>query len=652
MQPRLSEAITAFQAGQLDRARELAGRELGDNPSSPELHHLLGLIECRSGEPELGIKWLRRAADAEPDNLAFRVMLVRALVDAGKADQALDTAAPQSGSSPAELALWHARAEAADAADKPEIAAEAWEALCSARPNDWRAWANLGDALARLERWPEAAAALRYAWNLNRSERSLQQKLASALAWAGRYDESAEQLRQLLDAGTEDVGIRLTLARLYADLGRNEDAVEQLNKAAHFAVGESGSAIGDVDLIRIALPHRDSSAPISKQEAQSVRELALLLERTSRMDALRNLLLDAEELGIPRDRLGYPAAAVALRDGNGPEAKRLLEIESSASDAVRWHWLMAKIQDALGDCEGAFAAADAMNRSVQDFEGWLRRGADYRRRLRGYEKSITEDWAARLRPLERSQRRSPAFLVGFPRSGTTLLDTFLMGHPDTQVLEEFHMLGAAETVLGNVADLPNRSAAELQQARSAYFTELDRHVEPGVPGLIVDKLPLNMLGLPVIYSLFPEARLIFAQRHPCDAVLSGFMQSFTLNDAMACFLTIEGAADLYDVAMGVFSRARDVLPIAAQSLVYEELVAEPEAALRPLIDFLGLDWRPELLDHRSTAQSRGAIITPSYDQVIQPLSKAPSGRWRRYEKQLAPVLPVLLPWAERLGYPD
>ena len=214
------------------------------------------------------------------------------------------------------------------------------------------------------------------------------------------------------------------------------------------------------------------------------------------------------------------------------------------------------------------------------------------------------------------------------------------------------MLGAAETVLGQVADLPNRSAAEFENAREAYFSELDRHADPNFDGLIVDKLPLNMLGLPVIHSLFPDARVIFAQRHPCDAALSGFLQSFTLNDAMACFLTIEDAADLYDVSMGVFSRARDLLAIATHTLVYENLVSEPEAALRPLLDFLGLEWRPELLDHRATAKSRGAIITPSYDQVTQPLSRTPSGRWRRYEKQLAPVLPVLLPWAERLGYTD
>ena len=85
--------------------------------------------------------------------------------------------------------------------------------MCSTRSGDWRAWANLGDALARLEKWPEAASALRYARNLNPGERSLQQKFATALAWSGEYEESAGELRQLLDAGPEDVSIRLTLAR-------------------------------------------------------------------------------------------------------------------------------------------------------------------------------------------------------------------------------------------------------------------------------------------------------------------------------------------------------------------------------------------------------------------------------------------------------
>jgi hypothetical protein len=135
-------------------------------------------------------------------------------------------------------------------------------------------------------------------------------------------------------------------------------------------------------------------------------------------------------------------------------------------------------------------------------------------------------------------------------------------------------------------------------------------------------------------------------------VLSCFMQGFALNDSMACFLDLTMAAEYYDAAMRLWTRSREVLPLRVHTLVYEELIADPEAALRPLIGFLGLEWRGELLDHRATAHARSGIGTPSYNQVTQPLTRAPSGRWNRYEKQLEPVLPILLPWAERLGYRD
>ena len=651
--PDFAEAQSAFKRGDLDRARAIAEARLARDPNLPLLQHMLGLIHCRQGSMEAGIDWLEQAAKGEPDNVAYRVMLARALIDHNRAAEALELAVPPAGTSPPDLALWHARAEAAQSLSDHANAAQAWQILCAARPDDWRSWANYGDALAGLERWPDAANALRRAWTLNPNERPLQQSFASALASAGFYEEAADQLKALLDAGPDDAGIRLTLARLLADLGRQEDSMAQLDQAAQAAVGGSASGQSDARLIRIALGDRgDASEPPSTAELRALRELALLLERTNRMEALHNLLNEAEEAGIKRDELGYAAAAVALRDGDASEAKRLLSLEDSTTDPVRWHRLMAKILDSLSDPAGAFAAAETMNRSVSDFGGWARRGADYRRRIHSLADTVTPEWTAKLRPLDPGPRRPPTFLVGFPRSGTTLLDTFLMGHPDTEVIEERHMLGAAETVIGNVAQLPLRSPGQLEQARNAYFAELDRHVDRTFPGLIVDKLPLNMLGLPAIYSLFPDARIIFAQRHPCDAVLSGFMQSFTLNDAMACFLTIDDSADFYDAAMTLFTRGRDALPLASHTLVYEELVADPGRALQPLIAFLGLEWRPELLDYRATATARGAIITPSYDQVVQPLNKAPSGRWRRYETQIEPVLPVLLPWAGRLGYAD
>lgn len=164
------------------------------------------------------------------------------------------------------------------------------------------------------------------------------------------------------------------------------------------------------------------------------------------------------------------------------------------------------------------------------------------------------------------------------------------------------MLAAAARILGDQINLDKADASTIQQARAAYFTELDRHlIEPPAGRLIIDKLPLAMTGASIIHRLFPGARIIFAQRHPVDSVLSNFLQSFRLNDAMANFLDIEDAAKFYDVAMRLWVRSRRLLNLDARDLVYEELVDDPGAALRPLVEWLGLPWHEALLDHQRTA---------------------------------------------------
>ena len=116
------------------------------------------------------------------------------------------------------------------------------------------------------------------------------------------------------------------------------------------------------------------------------------------------------------------------------------------------------------------------------------------------------------------------------------------------------------------------------------------------------------------------------------------------------FSSIQDAADYYDAMMSIWTASRDSLGLNVHTVVYEELVRDPEAVLRPLLDFLGLEWDERILDHRKTAKERGTIETPTYDQVTEPISTRASGRWKRYRDQLEPALPVLLKWAERLGY--
>ncbi|MFP5330471.1 MAG: sulfotransferase family protein, partial [Alphaproteobacteria bacterium] len=192
------------------------------------------------------------------------------------------------------------------------------------------------------------------------------------------------------------------------------------------------------------------------------------------------------------------------------------------------------------------------------------------------------------------------------------------------------------------------SSARLRRARRTYFDMLGEYVPGGFSGLVVDKFPLDMAAAPVIETLFPRAPIIFAQRHPCDVVLSGFMQPIGIMN----FSDIEAAADYYDAMMNIWTAAREAMDLNVHTVVYEDLVHDPEPVLRPLVDFLGLEWDEGILEHRETARKRGTIATPSYDQVTEPVSTRAVGRWKRYREQLEPVLPILLPWAEKLGYRD
>ena len=621
MNPQFKEAVEALGAGDLDRARVLAESEVSASPS-PQAHHLLGLVQCRLGDPESGVEHLRLAADGEPANLGFRIMLMRALVDSGRAAEVLELSEPPEIRSAGALELWKVRGEAADAAQDVTARVRCWSKVSAATPRDWRAWANLGSAFAAQALWAEAIEALSKAIALNGGDSALRWSLGAALASADRNEEALSALDDFERLAGPTSDSALARGRCALSLMRFDEAEAAFREALRLAPAD----------------------------AEPFRELGLLLERANRLDELSKLLEEASAAGVTKDRLARLYVLRDLRERRPEDAYSLLHSFDPEDDRVGWERVRAKVADRLGKYDEAFAAADAMNRSVPSFDMWRRRGADYRAQLRQLARTLTN--APALRQLPEPARRSPAFLVGFPRSGTTLLDTFLMGHRDTAVLEEVHLLGAAERQIGRVADLPRASVALLERARNAYFAELDQHVDSGFEGLVVDKLPLNLLGGPFIQALFPTARIIFAQRHPCDAVLSAFMQSFIMNDAMACFLTIEDAADLYDAVMSGWTAMREAFPLNVHTVRYEGLVEGPEAELRPLMEFLDLPWDEQMLAHTKTAKARGTIITPSYDQVTEPLTSRSVGRWQRYREQLEPVLPVLLPWAERLGYSD
>lgn len=551
----LAKAIDAFRRGELDVALELTEEGMAIS-STPEWHHLAGLIHCRMGGPERGVEYLRRAAEAEPSNAAFKVMLARALIDSGRPAEVLRMETPPSTPSPAELALWHARAEAARATANGDAAAEAWGVIAASSKTDPEAWINLGRSLFAVKRFPEAERACLRA----------------------------------LEAAPGSVNAFLTLG--------------------------------------------------------------LILERTNQLEELDRLLDQALQEGVGKAQLSYLWAVREHRAGNLSASRDLLIQSDPAEDPVRWHRLRAKIADREGDSATAFVSMVKMNRATADFDEWRRRGAAFRQELRALASVMNREWANRLPPLESGSGRVPIFLLGLPRSGTTLLDTFLMGHPSLHVLEEKEILRRAGQMLGPIESLPDTPQGMRARARAAYLDELGSYVDPGLDGMVIDKNPFNLVLGPLIAALFRGSRVIFAKRHPCDVVLSGFMQSYLPNIGMASFLDLADAADLYDASMTVWMASAELFSLNVHTVAYEDLIEDPAGQLRAVVDFLGLDWDQRIMDHRETAKARGALTNTSYDQITEALTSTAVGRWRGYEKELDPVLPILLPWAKRLGYQD
>ena len=253
-------------------------------------------------------------------------------------------------------------------------------------------------------------------------------------------------------------------------------------------------------------------------------------------------------------------------------------------------------------------------------------------------------------PIQPDERKSPAFLTGFPRSGTTLLDTMLMGHPDVQVMEERPPLTDIEHRAGGVEALPAMQAGAIRDARDDYWREVAKHIDLRPDTLVIDKGPLYVNKTAIIHRLFPGAPIILALRHPMDVVLSCFITNFRPNPAMANFLELRRAAELYDRSMSAFEEARQLLDLPVHTVVYERMVADRDGELRPLFEWLGLDWSEEAVDHQATAAKRGVITTASYAQVHEPLYTRSAGRWVRYAKQLEPVRDLIAPWVEKFGY--
>lgn len=398
--------------------------------------------------------------------------------------------------------------------------------------------------------------------------------------------------------------------------------------------------------------------------AQPAHSLALAnlceaYEKSNQLDALDALLASVDPKLVGRSpALDLQLASRDFRNKDFAACCAQLDAIEADRESLefrsKYFELLGKSREKLSAFDPAFAAYHKLNQVVA--QNWL----PYRDSAMAYlaraQDRAKDDWAdfgAVIKRAAAASEDEPVFLVGFPRSGTTLLDTFLRGHGDVQVFEETdavaRMLGTlpAEQSLEDLVRLP---AKQKQTMRDAYQGALAQHSKLDGRRLWIDKLPLNMVRVAEILTAFPRAKFILALRHPLDCILSCYKQNFVINTGMYLMTDLSWTAQLYDASFTLFSKAIEASGASCHQLRYEDLLEDKHSALQGVVEFLGLLWDENTLDHEATAKGRGKINTPSYSQVTQPLYADSTYLWRNYASKLADAEALVQPWIARHGY--
>jgi tetratricopeptide (TPR) repeat protein len=536
-----------------------------------------------------------------------------------------------------------------------------------------QAWLERIDAALRGQGMPAAAALSIQALAEGVEHPAVLNLAASARHEEGRYEEAVELLKRARKLSPQDPHVLNSLGICLKALGRLPAALEAYDAALRAdprmaaAHCNRASVLEDLNDITAAKAAYERAVALDRNYAEPQACLAWLAAQNGEVDAARAQGERALRLapGHVLARMALASADLQARDLEGAEA-RLAELQQDPSlgpvNRSIVQGLIGDLRDAQGRPAEAFAAYEGSNAEMQALHAprFARPGQesalDHARRLAAwFEAADPAPW--REAPPARPRAADPAvhvFLVGFPRSGTTLLENVMAAHPQVISLEEKDGLAQGMTTYlatnEGLEKLARISPGEAVRQRDAYWSAVRSFgVEPR-GRVFIDKMPLSSINLPLIAKLFPNARILFARRDPRDVVLSCFRRRFGMNASMYQLLTLDGAAAYYDAVMRLAELYRDLLPLPQHLILYESLVEDFDQVASGACAFLGLEWDEGLRDFAAKARTRG-ITTPSAAQVARGLNREGQGAWRRYKAQMAPVLPLLRPWVDRFGYP-
>jgi tetratricopeptide (TPR) repeat protein len=607
-----ADAVRLHQSGRPEAAAELYLKVLEADPGHVDALHLLGVAEAQAGRPEAAVALIGRALAISPDFALAHVNLGNALralgrdADAAAAYEravALDPGQP--GARRRLGATWLALA-------RPEDAATALEEALRQQPDDVAALIDLGAAHRACGRLAEALAAYGRAARRQPDRPEGHAGAGAVMHAMGRNAEALDAFRRAVSLAPDDAGAHLGLGVTLQALGRHDEAVAAYHRA-------------------LALKPDLAEAHVSL--AVALQELGQGAEALAATD--RALAIDPGQARAWFVRSDLKTFAPGDPDLAAMEARLAAGDALTLDDRLDLEFALGKAWLDAGDAALAFERLAAGNRRMRATYAYDV-AADARRFAAIAAAFTPEAIGALAAAGDRSEL--PVFVVGMPRSGTTLVEQILAAHPAVEGAGELAAFAqAAARVLpagppARLASLPPATLAALGRAYLAAVTPLAR----GKPRL-VDKMPANFAFAGLIHLSLPNARIVHCVRDPVDTCLSCYTRKFAGRQPFA-----------YDLAeLGAYWRAYDALMAHWRAVLppdrfievrYEAVVADLEGEARRLVAFCGLPWDDACLEFHA---ARRPVRTASANQVRRPIYAASVARWKPYAAHLGPLLEAL-----------
>jgi len=610
-------AVAHHQAGRLDRAELLYKKVLRKAPTMPDALHLLGLIALSHGRAARAVELIQKALKHYSADIAEVHM------NLGNAYLAAERRADAEAS--------YRRAIALD----PRLAA---------------AHCNLGKILIDRGEFVAALAECRSALTLDKTLAEAYVNAAAALRALGGLTEAESELSRALQIQPNRPDVLRALAVVLGELDRFDEAITVhelgINRQPNDAVAHSAFSS---TLLRMhdgarALVHAGRAVALAPGAASCWLALGLAERMLGRFDAAERCITRAVEIDPEMTEARSHLAFIGRHRADSDEAARLAATlardSTPVSERIVAGFALGKMMDDADRFDEAFtlfAEANHLFRSVRAEVGERFDAAEF---IEAIDRLIEQSPPELLAGLPRWRNPSelPVFVVGMPRSGTTLIEQIAASHSQVFGAGEISDLNAISLQLAaKNRDVPQLQDWDADYSRSLADFYVDRlHKLGGDARRVINKTPDNIMLLGLVALLFPGARVVFASRDARDTCLSNFFQRFAHGNLFSYDLADCGAR-----AKGVTRLAQHwlrVLPLRMLTVDYEALVGDLEGESRRLIDFLGLDWEPACLDFHRTER---AVTTLSVWQVRQKIYTRSVSRWRHYERHLGPLLEAL-----------